>query len=74
MYIIDPNNPATATAANNLVRCWTAAIANYLIILMIDGMGRGWCFTFVGLVLLFSSSTLLVLIRYGPQWRKARMV
>ncbi|KAJ8104902.1 hypothetical protein OPT61_g10504 [Boeremia exigua] len=38
VVIVDyhPTNPATATAANNLVRCWTAAVANYLIILMID--------------------------------------
>ncbi|KAF2849810.1 MFS general substrate transporter [Plenodomus tracheiphilus IPT5] len=75
VVIVDyhPKTPATATAANNLARYWTASVVNYLIILMIDGVGREWCFTFVGLVLLFSSSELLVLIRYGPLWRKARM-
>ncbi|KAH7399691.1 major facilitator superfamily domain-containing protein [Pyrenochaeta sp. MPI-SDFR-AT-0127] len=75
VVIVDyhPQNPATATAANNLVRCWTGAVANYLIILMVDGMGRGWCFTFVGLVLFFSSSALLVLLKLGPQWRKTRL-
>jgi hypothetical protein len=73
IYITDPENPATATAANNLVRCWTGGVANYLIILMIDGMGRGWCFTFVGLILLLFTSALFVLLKYGPGWRKARM-
>ena len=45
-----------------------------LIILMIDGMGRGWCFTFVALVLLLLTPILLVLQKSGPRWRKARMV
>lgn len=45
-----------------------------LVILMIDGMGRGWCFTFVALVLLLLTPILLVLQKSGPRWRKARMV
>ncbi|KAF2704750.1 putative MFS transporter [Pleomassaria siparia CBS 279.74] len=67
-----PEDPATATAANNLMRCWSGGVANYLIIVMINAMERRWCFTFVSLVLLVSTSMLLVLLRYGPGWRKER--
>ena len=70
----DPANPATATASNNLVRCWMGGAGGALVIPMIDGMGRGWCFTFVALVLLLLTPILLVLQKSGPRWRKARMV
>ncbi|KAM3065309.1 hypothetical protein ACMFMG_004307 [Clarireedia jacksonii] len=75
VLIVDyhPANPATATAANNLVRCLMGGAAGAIIIQMIDGMGCGWCFTLVALVLLFLTPILLVLRRWGPGWRKARM-
>jgi hypothetical protein len=38
-----PLSPATATAANNLVRCLMGAAGTAVIIQMIKGMGRGWC-------------------------------
>lgn len=68
-----PNSPATATAANNLVRCLMGAGGTAIIIYMIEGMGRGWCFTFIAGVVLLTTPILLVLMRYGPQWRQARM-
>jgi hypothetical protein len=36
---------------------------------MIDKMGRGWCYTFIALVLMLSSSMLWVVMKRGPQWR-----
>lgn len=73
-----PNSPATATAANNLVRCFMGAAGTTVIIRMVDGMGRDWCFTFVsGFVagFLFATSPLLwVDVKWGPRWREARMV
>ena len=39
-----PLSPATATAANNLVGCLMGAAGTAIIVQMIDGMGRGWCF------------------------------
>lgn len=68
-----PLAPATATAANNLCRCLMGAGGTALIIYMIEGMGRGWCFTFVAGVVLVSTPILLVLLKWGPGWRKARM-
>lgn len=69
-----PQNPATATAVNNLVRCLFAAAGTGLIIRMIDGMGRGWCFTFIAMVLVVTSPVLWVEQRWGAGWREARRV
>lgn len=69
-----PNSPATATAANNLVRCFMGAVGTAVIIQMVDGMGRGWCFTFVAGVLFTTSPLLLVEVKWGPGWREARRV
>jgi hypothetical protein len=39
---------------------------------MIDTMGRGWCFTFIALVIYMSMPILWVILRYGPAWREER--
>lgn len=65
-------NAAAATASNNLVRCLLGAGATALIDPMLDAMGRGWCFTFIALVMLLMLPLLLVVIRLGPGWRKER--
>jgi MFS family permease len=69
-----PLSPATATAANNLVRCLLGAGATGVVIYMIDAMGRGWCFTFIAAVVAVLSPILWVLERWGPGWREARRV
>lgn len=74
VMIVDyyPNSPATATAANNIVRCWIGAGGSAVIVLMIDGMGRGWCFTFIGFVVIVLTPILLVLKKWGMGWRMER--
>ncbi|OJJ06008.1 hypothetical protein ASPVEDRAFT_87330 [Aspergillus versicolor CBS 583.65] len=67
-----PMNAAAATASNNFVRCLLGAGATALIDPMLDAMGRGWCFTFIALVMLLMLPLLLVVIRLGPGWRKER--
>lgn len=67
-----PMNAAAATASNNLVRCLLGAGATALIDPMLDAMGRGWCFTFIALVMLLMLPLLVVVIRLGPGWRKER--
>ncbi|KAF1980036.1 MFS general substrate transporter, partial [Bimuria novae-zelandiae CBS 107.79] len=67
-----PLSPATATAANNLVRCFMGAGGTALITMMIDAMGRGWCFTFIAGAIAVFSPIILVLIRWGPKWRDER--
>ncbi|MCJ1355493.1 MAG: hypothetical protein MMC33_005485 [Icmadophila ericetorum] len=73
MIDIYPDNPATATAANNLVRCELGAGATAILIPMINRIGRGWTYTFVGLVWLIFSPSLFVLMKWGPQWRVERL-
>ena len=69
-----PLSPATATAANNLVRCLVGAAGTAVIIQMINGMGRGWCFTFIAAVIFVTSPLLWVELKWGPKWREQRRV
>jgi len=69
-----PMSPATATAGNNLVRCLMGAAGTAIIIYMIEAMGRGWCFTFIALVVIAVSPILWVLLKWGPKWREERRV
>jgi len=39
---------------------------------MIDSMGRGWCFTFIALVIFLTSPILVILMWWGPKWREER--
>ncbi|OCL11386.1 MFS general substrate transporter [Glonium stellatum] len=67
-----PLSPSTATAANNLVRCLMGAGGTAIINIMIESMGRGWCFTFIAAVVAVASPILWVLVKWGPGWREAR--
>ena len=69
-----PMSPATATAANNLVRCLMGAAGTAVIIQMIQGMGRGWCFTFIAAVAFLTSPLLWAELKWGPKWREERRV
>ena len=69
-----PLSPATATAANNLVRCFMGAAGTAVIIQMIDKMGRGWCFTFIATVCFVASPLLCAELKWGPKWREERRV
>ena len=67
-----PLSPSTATASNNLVRCLIGAAGTAVIIQMIEGMGRGWCFTFIAAVIFLTSPMMWALTRWGPGWREER--
>lgn len=69
-----PLSPSTATAANNLIRCLVGAGGTGIINIMIDAMGRGWCFTFIAAVVTITSPILWVLLKWGPGWREERRV
>ncbi|KAH7017384.1 major facilitator superfamily domain-containing protein [Ilyonectria destructans] len=69
---LNPNAPATATSANNLVRCLMGAAATAAIDRMIHGMGRGWCFTFLALLNLALMPLLRLIDKRGLEWRAAR--
>lgn len=67
-----PTQAAKATAANNFGRCLLGAGATALIDPMLAAMGRGWCFTFIALVMMATTPILVVVIRMGPGWREKR--
>lgn len=62
-------SPGTASAANNLVRCFFGAGSSAMIIPLTNRIGAGWSYTFVGLVLVLSSCPILLVMRLGPGWR-----
>ncbi|KAH8646943.1 putative MFS transporter [Tricladium varicosporioides] len=69
-----PHSPATVTAALNVCRCLLSAGGTSVIQYMIDAMGLGWCYTFVGLVLIVFTPLSAVIIKWGPKWREERFV
>ena len=67
-----PQSPATATAANNLVRCLLGAGATALVIPMVKGMGLGGTFTLLGVGLWVTSPMLWLVYFKGMGWRVER--
>ncbi|KAG7288219.1 hypothetical protein NEMBOFW57_007749 [Staphylotrichum longicolle] len=66
--------PATAVAANNLVRCLFGAAGTAFIESMLRALGRGWTYTFWALVLVVFSPSMWILTKKGPQWREERRI
>ncbi|KAL9619131.1 MAG: hypothetical protein Q9160_006220 [Pyrenula sp. 1 TL-2023] len=62
--------PATVSAAFSLIRCLLGAGAVAVIDLILKAMGRGWTFTFIGLLQIALSPMLLAIVKWGPAWRK----
>ncbi|KAH0555807.1 hypothetical protein GP486_006251 [Trichoglossum hirsutum] len=69
-----PHSTATATAANNLVRCLLSATGIGVIELLISSMGLGWCFSSIAMAIAITSPFLWVELKFGPRWREARYV
>ncbi|KAK1971003.1 major facilitator superfamily transporter [Colletotrichum sublineola] len=67
-----PDAPATATAANNLIRCTLGAVGTAVIDYMISGMGRGWSFTFLAALCAVPSPMMFLIAKKGPKWRNER--
>lgn len=63
---------ATASAAQNLLRCLLGAVGSAVVDSMLTGMGVGWCFTFTGLMLIAALGLLLVELKWGMGWRQER--
>ncbi|KAI0020973.1 MFS general substrate transporter [Xylariomycetidae sp. FL0641] len=73
MVDIFPDRSATAAAANNIVRCALSAVAVAILQPLVEAIGRGWVFTIFGLVDGVGSAVMvLVLRRWGKQWRDRR--
>lgn len=63
---------AIASASFNLVRCLLGAGSTAVIDLIFRAMGRGWAFTFIGLLQIALLPMLFVLVKWGPMWRKEK--
>lgn len=66
-----PEQPATANAAGNLVRCWLGAVAAAVLNYMFTGMGWGWTFVFFGLIVAACLPALWLAYQRGLGWRMA---
>ena len=73
LLIIDiwPGRPATATAGNNLVRCFLGAGATAAVVPMIERLGEGWAFTLIGFLSLATFPLLVLCQRLGMKWRSS---
>lgn len=63
------DQPATATAAVNFVRCLMCAGAAAAIIPMCHAMNPGWAFTFIALLYVVLMPVLFLLMARGQRWR-----
>jgi MFS family permease len=69
---INPERPASSTAAFNLIRCSLAAGAVGLVNLMLDSLGRGWTSTMIAFIWVGMSVCWWAVIIFGPRWRIAK--
>ncbi|KAM0819142.1 putative Major facilitator superfamily transporter [Seiridium cardinale] len=69
---VNPSNAGAATASNNLTRCLVGAAASAVIDPMIKGIGSGWAFFIIGALQLIGAPILLLIMKNGIKWRKAK--
>lgn len=74
MVDIYQGRPATATAANNIVRCELGAATSAAIVPMSKAMGNGWAYTLLAFLLMAYSPILLLTIQSGIKWRRAKKI
>ncbi|CAK7262702.1 hypothetical protein SEPCBS119000_000118 [Sporothrix epigloea] len=67
-----PMNPGRVSSTFNLTRSTLSAIGTAVVQYIIDAWGYGYTYLFLGLLVLAFSPTILVVRRWGPQWREER--
>ncbi|KAI4206393.1 MAG: hypothetical protein LQ346_001102 [Caloplaca aetnensis] len=71
---IFPASPSTAAASGNITRCALSAVAVAALQPMVEGMGRGWYFTFLSI--LSGGGGIIgnwLVTRRGMRWRHERL-
>ena len=63
------DQPATATAAVNFVRCLMSAAGAAVILPMCHAMNPGWAFTFIALVYVALLPVVFLIMAKGQKWR-----
>lgn len=69
---IHPQNPATAQASSNIVRCALSATGLAALQQLIGHIGPGWTFTVFAALCLATVPMIVIEIRWGLQWRQER--
>ncbi|KUL91527.1 hypothetical protein ZTR_01823 [Talaromyces verruculosus] len=69
---IFPDRVSTASAAQNLLRCLLGAVGAAVVDSMLEGMGIGWSFTFVSLIMVAAVGLLWFEYIWGMKWRQNR--
>ncbi|KAL8798070.1 MAG: hypothetical protein Q9182_006981 [Xanthomendoza sp. 2 TL-2023] len=67
---LHPKAPASAQAANNIMRCTWAGAGLALLQIIVDAMGTGWTFTLFGGVALACLIVAWLEFEFGMVWRK----
>ncbi|KAJ8654558.1 hypothetical protein O0I10_009740 [Lichtheimia ornata] len=67
-----PGKGATIGATNNIVRSLLGAAGTACVEPGIEGIGIGWMFTVLGLILFVSSGLVPIMIALGPKWWRRR--
>ncbi|KAK5722811.1 hypothetical protein LTR15_006044 [Elasticomyces elasticus] len=63
------DQPATATAAVNFVRCLMSAAGSAFILPMVHAMNPGWAFTLIALIYVALLPVLFLIMAKGQKWR-----
>lgn len=73
--LVDKNHrsPAAAQASSNIVRCALAAIAVSFLQDLVDAIGIGWTFTFMGGLCVVALGLFIVDYRWGTSWRQRHL-
>lgn len=69
-----PDRPSTAAAACNIVRCWLGAVGAATIEQMLRGVGWGWGFCFLGILMGCAFVLIWAEQERGIVWRERRLV
>ncbi|KAK3896978.1 major facilitator superfamily domain-containing protein [Staphylotrichum tortipilum] len=67
-----PMNPGRVSSTFNLTRATFSAVGTAVVQPMIDAWGYGFTYLFMGLVVLAASPSVLIVRKWGPQWREER--
>ncbi|CAO3600172.1 unnamed protein product [Absidia cylindrospora] len=72
MIDLFPGRGASITASNNLVRCILGAVITVCVDPGIQGVGVGWFFTIIGIIIILSNGLFLFLLNSGSKYRRMR--
>ncbi|RFU29929.1 hypothetical protein B7463_g6405, partial [Scytalidium lignicola] len=69
-----PERPGSATAANNLLRCWFGAGFVAAVGPLVDVIGFGWFYTLIAGIWALGTPIMWILCKFGPRWREEKRV